>query len=136
MKTTDTVKFNEGWRKYFCGMAEQTIRNLRPDLKKRVETFLPEAMIKYQKYYTELTAIQTICHVDFRANNILIKESEGEIVEVIPVDFQIVHHGCPVNDFLYFIAGCTDRQFRDKHLGDILDLYFDALKNYLANIST
>ncbi|KAI5637505.1 ecdysteroid kinase domain-containing protein [Phthorimaea operculella] len=131
MKTTDMVNFNENWRKFFRATTEQSVKNLRPDFKKRIEAFLPKAMIRYQKYYTEPTPIQTMCHGDFRANNILIKQSEGEIVEIIPVDMQIVNHGCPANDFIYFIYGCTDRQFRDKHLGDILDLYFDTLKSYL-----
>ncbi|KAJ2943548.1 hypothetical protein O0L34_g16656 [Tuta absoluta] len=131
MKTTDLVNYNENWRKLYYAMAEQCMKNLRPDLKKKVEAFLPEAILRYQKYYTDPTPIQTICHGDFRANNILIKESEGEIVEIVPVDMQIVHHGCPTNDFMYFIYGCTDKQFRDQYLDDLTELYYDTLKNYL-----
>lgn len=50
---------------------------------------------------------------------------------MIPVDYQLVHLGCPVNDFLFFIACCTDRKFRVQHFDHLKTLYHSTLTNFL-----
>lgn len=56
---------------------------------------------------------------------------EGEITEVIPIDYQCIHIGCPLNDFLFFICCGTDRKFRVQHLENLKTLYHDTLTKFL-----
>ncbi|XP_026327971.1 uncharacterized protein LOC113236176 [Hyposmocoma kahamanoa] len=56
---------------------------------------------------------------------------EGETENVILLDYQLIYYGCPVNDFLYFIYSCTDRNFRSQHLEHIKDLYHNTLSRFL-----
>lgn len=56
---------------------------------------------------------------------------DGEVASVIPVDFQMIFYGNPVTDFIFFIFICTDRKFRDQHLNNLKDMYFDTLRNFL-----
>lgn len=50
---------------------------------------------------------------------------------MIPIDYQAVHIGCPVNDFLFFICCGTDRKFRVQHFENLKALYYDTLTNFL-----
>lgn len=49
----------------------------------------------------------------------------------MPVDYQIIHHGSPVLDFLYFIYISTDRDFRQDNLVNLKDLYYDTFSKFL-----
>lgn len=49
----------------------------------------------------------------------------------MPVDYQLIYYGCPLNDFLYFIFSATDQQFRNEHLERLKNLYYDTLKKFL-----
>lgn len=57
---------------------------------------------------------------------------DGEITEVMPVDYQIIHYGCPTNDIFYFIFGATDQQFRKDHFEHIKNMYHETLKKFLT----
>lgn len=56
---------------------------------------------------------------------------EGEVAEVVPVDYQCIHIGCPVSDILSFIGLGTDRKFRVQHLENLKTLYYDTLTKFL-----
>ncbi|CAH2039242.1 unnamed protein product, partial [Iphiclides podalirius] len=64
-------------------------------------------------------------------NNILMKIEDGEITHVIPVDYQLMYYGSPIVDFIYFIFGATDREFRKNHLEYLKEMYFSEMENYL-----
>ena len=44
------------------------------------------------------------------------------------VDFQISRVGHPLNDLLYFFYSSTLPELREKHMIDLLRLYFDTLE--------
>lgn len=56
---------------------------------------------------------------------------EGEAAEVVPVDYQCIHIGCPINDILFFIGFGTDRKFRVQHFENLKTLYYDTLTKFL-----
>ncbi|CAG4946481.1 unnamed protein product [Parnassius apollo] len=55
---------------------------------------------------------------------------EGEVTEVIPVDYQLLTYGAPITNFLYFIYGATDKEFRRNHLIHLKDIYFETTDNF------
>lgn len=76
------------------------------------------------------------CDIELFNFNLISKlvfiSQEGEITEVVPVDYQIILYGSPIIDFLYFIFGATDREFRKNHMDHLKDLYHNTMKNYLS----
>lgn len=50
---------------------------------------------------------------------------------MMPIDFQCIYHGCPINDFMTFIIGSTDTKFRELHLEDLKFLYYDTFVKFL-----
>ncbi|XP_047993203.1 uncharacterized protein LOC125231709 [Leguminivora glycinivorella] len=97
----------------------------------RFSTYLEKLWYNVPSYFNDQKYKRTIVHCDYRANNILMKEVDGEIIDVVPVDYQFMYYGCPVTDFLYFIFLGTDQEFRMNHLEYLKDLYFDSITKML-----
>ncbi|KAI5637502.1 ecdysteroid kinase domain-containing protein [Phthorimaea operculella] len=74
----------------------------------------------------------TICHGDYRINNILVKYTNGKCTKVVPVDYQLLHYGCPVHDLIYLIFLGSDQEFRRHHLIGLKNLYYDHLETFLG----
>lgn len=55
----------------------------------------------------------------------------GDVLEVVPVDYQLLYYGCPIIDILYFMTCATDRTFRKAHLSHLKDLYHGTMKDFL-----
>ncbi|XP_063624819.1 uncharacterized protein LOC134796569 [Cydia splendana] len=68
----------------------------------------------------------TVIHRDLWCNNILIK-SDNEKYHALIVDFQTVLYGAPTLDLSSFIYFNTTKEFRDKYLDDILNVYYEEL---------
>ncbi|EDV46029.2 uncharacterized protein Dere_GG18847 [Drosophila erecta] len=69
-----------------------------------------------------------ICHGDCWNNNILYKTAErGELEDVRLIDWQLMRYASPVTDLFYFLFTCTSRGFRQKHLKNMLDDYYEEL---------
>lgn len=71
---------------------------------------------------------QNICTVSLYS---LFFFQDGETEKVVLVDYQLLNYGCPVNDFMYFIYTCTDREFRSQHLEHIKHVYHSTLSRFL-----
>lgn len=56
---------------------------------------------------------------------------ERNVEDVMPVDYQLIHYGCPVFDFMYFIFLGTDQDFRKAHLLNLKELYYETLSMFL-----
>lgn len=69
-----SYNFGERWFKYTHGMCFFASQFLRDDLRKKVTSHLINAVNKYPSYMTDKSSIKTICHGDFRHNNIMVKE--------------------------------------------------------------
>lgn len=63
--------------------------------------------------------------------NKIVLLQEDEIEDIIPIDYQHIHYGCPVFDLLFFIYTGTDRDFRKTHMSNLKNLYYKTLSNFL-----
>ncbi|XP_063363609.1 uncharacterized protein LOC134652367 [Cydia amplana] len=123
--------FNEDFKIWITNSGQVISKSLDVDVRERFTAFLQKLWHNVPRYYNDQKYKRTIVHFDYRANNILMKESGGEIIDVVPVDYQFIHYGCPVTDFLYFIFLGTDQEFRKNHLEYLKDLYFDSITKML-----
>ncbi|XP_061714678.1 uncharacterized protein LOC133523217 [Cydia pomonella] len=123
--------FNEELKGLLRNSSKALSACLDDDAQKRFNAFLPKLWEKSQEYYLDPKYKRTLIHNDYRANNILLKEIDGEIVDIIPVDYQLMHYGCPLLDFFFLIFLGTDQQFRKDHLEDLKDIYFESLTKML-----
>ncbi|KAL0871628.1 hypothetical protein ABMA27_004154 [Loxostege sticticalis] len=125
------LKIDENFQRFFENSADNVLNSLEGNAKSKFKNSLTALFEKGQKYTYDRETILTMCHGDYRPSNILIKTLEGEITGMVPVDYQILYHGSPLNDILYFIFGATDRKFRRKHLDYLKNLYYDTMKQFL-----
>ncbi|XP_063535726.1 uncharacterized protein LOC134745582 [Cydia strobilella] len=123
--------FNDDFKGLLTNSGKVISECLDDDVRERFTVFLEKLWHNVQRYYNDQKYKRTIVHCDYRANNILMKEIGGEIIDVVPVDYQLIHYGCPVIDFLYFIFLGTDQEFRKNHLEYLKDLYFDSITKML-----
>ncbi|KAL0822219.1 hypothetical protein ABMA28_004349 [Loxostege sticticalis] len=134
VKTLSTlIKFNANFEAHMRRIFDKAIASLEGDAKHKLERYFPSSLEKYKKF-VDVPADQAVClvHSDFRANNILVKEIEGEPIKVIPVDYQLMYYGYPATDFLYFIFAGTDQEFRKNHLEDLKELYYSTFDTFLS----
>ncbi|KAI5637506.1 ecdysteroid kinase domain-containing protein [Phthorimaea operculella] len=61
----------------------------------------------------------------------MVKKVDGIVSQIILVDFQICHYGCPANDILLLMYGCTDQKFRKAHKTRLINLYYQHLGEFL-----
>lgn len=53
-------------------------------------------------------------------------------MELKQVDYQIIHYGCPINDFMYFIIIGTNTKLRKNHLKNLKIYYSRCLDKFDA----
>ncbi|CAB3220398.1 unnamed protein product [Arctia plantaginis] len=58
-------------------------------------------------------------------------QEENGIEEITPIDYQLMHYGNPVFDFLYLMYCSTDRKFRKDNLINLKELYYETLRTFL-----
>ncbi|XP_063830479.1 uncharacterized protein LOC135079802 [Ostrinia nubilalis] len=80
----------------------------------------------FTKYHMP-THTPILAHGDFRPSNLLHKKQADGSVQVIVLDYQTVHTGCPVEDLFYFIFMGTDEEFRRQHYDELIELYYAQL---------
>lgn len=49
----------------------------------------------------------------------------------MPIDYQFVFTRSPVLDIIYLIYSATDSKFRKAHMSDLLDIYYNTMKQFL-----
>ena len=59
----------------------------------------------------ELAAPSTLCHGDYRADNLFF-EADGSVVAV---DFQLAHQGCGISDVAYLVSQSLEDAHRSDH---------------------
>ncbi|XP_045536320.1 uncharacterized protein LOC106709140 [Papilio machaon] len=102
-------------------------------LKDKVKKLVPKMHSNLQEYMLDCSPIEVLCHGDYKPQNIMAKKLNGEIIEVIVLDYQLIYYGCPINDLLFFIFSATDRQFRKKYMDHLKSLYYESLKKFLEH---
>ncbi|XP_063629527.1 uncharacterized protein LOC134800926 [Cydia splendana] len=74
-----------------------------------------------------------LIHGDFKPSNLMHRSRNGKL-ELVVVDFQLVHDASAVVDLMYFIFTATDESFRRVHYHELLDLYYEKLKASLLRL--
>ncbi|KAI5636512.1 ecdysteroid kinase domain-containing protein [Phthorimaea operculella] len=69
---------------------------------------------------------KVINHGDFRPDNMMYREKDNK-VEVMILDYQTLHVGCPAADLLYFVSSSTDSAFRGKYHERLVNHYYEEL---------
>ncbi|RVE47385.1 hypothetical protein evm_007984 [Chilo suppressalis] len=127
------VKLTKEWEDYIVTACATAANCLDSDLKVRLENF-KDKIVQVYKNYVGFPADKStcLCHGDFRANNILVKEEGGDIKDLIAVDYQMIGSGSPVTDFIYFVFLGSDQEFRRAHLDDLKELYYETLERFMG----
>ncbi|XP_034657858.1 uncharacterized protein LOC117894754 [Drosophila subobscura] len=76
-----------------------------------------------------------ICHGDFWNNNILYRREPRSnlVVEAKLIDFQLSRYASPVLDLVHYLFTSTEKQLRDEHLPELLDIYYDTLSGKIGS---
>ncbi|XP_048001217.1 uncharacterized protein LOC125237994 [Leguminivora glycinivorella] len=74
-----------------------------------------------------------LIHGDFKPSNILHRRRNGKL-ELVVVDFQLVHDANAVVDLMFFIFTATDESFRRAHFHELLHLYYEKLRASLLRL--
>jgi thiamine kinase-like enzyme len=75
---------------------------------------------------------KVVIHGDCWINNLLFRYDEvtRKAVELLLIDLQVMQEACPTMDLTYLIYTSTTTEFRQKHLEDMLKLYYNSFKSY------
>ncbi|XP_022129679.2 uncharacterized protein LOC111003473 [Pieris rapae] len=114
--------------------AKAAVSHYDEDIRKEIMNDLPGLIDTYFKYMNEaVTSVNCLCHGDYRLNNILGKEEDGETKEVLAIDYQLIFYGPPVTDLIYFMYTSGGTQFREKHERNLKDLYRNTMNDFLSH---
>ncbi|GBP53045.1 hypothetical protein EVAR_43330_1 [Eumeta japonica] len=129
--TKTPLQFNDDWRTFLRSVSQNTLQIFESiTIKEKIVKFIENMLAKMPSLF-DASERSVLCHGDYRANNILIKEEDGDIVEVVPVDYQLTHLGNALNDFIYLVFGASDQNFRSAHLHSLKNLYRDTMDHFL-----
>ncbi|CAK1544855.1 unnamed protein product [Leptosia nina] len=124
--------YDEYWNELVKKTCEISIAQLNDESKERIRNYIPTTLEKYSIYMTGgLCSIKCLCHGDYKMNNIMVKEQNGLLVDVLPIDYQQIYYGNPIIDLIYFIFASSDRSFRKQHLYYLKDFYYSAFAEFL-----
>ncbi|CAH2039205.1 unnamed protein product, partial [Iphiclides podalirius] len=125
------ITFDDDWNGLLANIVGKVIDALEGNMKGKVEKLLTKMQNDYQQYLIDDSAVSVLCHGDYKPHNVMIKEVAGKIVDVIPLDYQLMYHGCPVTDFVFYIFSGTDQLFRRYHLERLKSLYHECMGRFL-----
>ena len=74
------------------------------------------------------SSFQTFVHGDAKLANFCFGDDGGSVAAV---DFQYVGGGCGMKDVAYFISSCLDEDESEAMAPDLLDRYFELLRDAL-----
>jgi thiamine kinase-like enzyme len=74
-------------------------------------------------------SFKTLVHGDAKLANFCFSDNGGEVAAV---DFQYVGGGCGMKDVAYFIGSCLDEQACEAKEEELLDCYFNYLREALG----
>lgn len=124
------LNFGDEWHKFKESMSSMVIDYLEESVQDRVKDTILKKLNKYPQYF-EKADVMCLYHGDYRVMNIMIKEDNEKITDMIPLDYQGINYGTPMMDLIYFIFTATDKKFRKSHMENLKNLYFETLKSFL-----
>lgn len=84
---------------------------------------------KVQWMLDTLMSPSTLCHGDYRADNLMFDGTKPVVL-----DFQIVGKGCGIYDLGYFVSQSMTREVRRGHDRELFDRYCDRLGGHGINV--
>ncbi|GBP42887.1 hypothetical protein EVAR_87266_1 [Eumeta japonica] len=126
-------QFDDNWTRYVWNTARATLDVFEPTdpRHQKIRDFVDKTIQKFPVYFARADR-SVLCHGDYRPSNILKKEEDGILSGVLPVDYQIVQMCSPVIDLAYFFFAGADRAFRSAHMTDLIHLYRETMRTFLA----
>ena len=126
------------YKKLMAG-THQTVKRIlqleqREEMKDRVDKFFKVTVHQQldKMMGNVISPIDTCCHGDVWSNNIMFKyDSDKKVTNSILVDFQTISYRHPAHDILYLLYISTDLEFRNAHMTECLDTYWNTLSTYL-----
>lgn len=91
------------------------------------DTELKQAAVKIDETL-KACRFQTLVHGDAKLANFCFSD---KVDHPVAVDFQYVGQGCGIKDVVYFIGSCLDSHGCEKYAENLLDDYFQCLKDAL-----
>lgn len=77
----------------------------------------------------------TLVHNDFWVNNMMFKYDESnKPINMKIVDFQLTAYDYGVHDLIFFLISSSQKDVLDKHLDDMIDLYYDSFIKCLESL--
>lgn len=84
----------------------------------------------------ECAPYSVICHGDFWNNNILYRYDEcNNPIEAKLIDFQMSRYASPVLDIVHYLFACTEKELRDAHFDEFINVYHATLSEHLQLFS-
>ncbi|XP_011252936.1 uncharacterized protein LOC105249293 [Camponotus floridanus] len=78
----------------------------------------------------------TLVHNDFWVNNMMFKYDESnKLINMKIVDFQLTVYNYGVHDLIFFLISSARKDVLDKHLDDMIDLYYDSFIECLESLN-
>lgn len=78
----------------------------------------------------------TLVHNDFWVNNMMFKYDESnKLTNMKIVDFQLTIYDYGVHDLIFFLISSSQKDVLDKHLDDMIDLYYDSFIKCLESLN-
>ncbi|XP_055855551.1 uncharacterized protein LOC129918832 [Episyrphus balteatus] len=73
-----------------------------------------------------------ICHGDFWNNNVLYRYDEcNNPIDAKLIDFQMSRYASPVLDIVHYLFACTEKELRDAHFDEFINVYHATLTEHL-----
>ncbi|XP_065361327.1 uncharacterized protein LOC135954987 [Calliphora vicina] len=73
-----------------------------------------------------------LCHGDFWNNNILYKyDLQHQATSAKLIDFQLSRYASPILDLVHYLYACTERDLRNKHFMEFMDIYHQTLTQHI-----
>ncbi|CAG9795976.1 unnamed protein product [Diatraea saccharalis] len=134
-KFSDQFKFemvddDETQREMWAKVVEDAVALIDEELREKVVKFLQRDVRQMYIDFKTPRGLPVLVHGDYRPSNLLYRRQNNEL-EVLPIDYQTVHTGCPASDLIYFVVTATDEEFRREHYQRLVDHYHQTLGHAL-----
>jgi len=104
-------------------------------IRKFESELLADPLQMLKRFTSPLEPLAVLCHGDFNRNNLMFRyDDSGRPVDVLPFDMATIRYGSLAIDLSFFLYLNTDRQTRDDHWDELLDVYCAALAEEAGDV--
>jgi len=104
-------------------------------IRKFESQLLADVLQTLRRVTTPIEPLAVLCHGDFNRNNLLFRyDDSGRPVDVLPFDMATIRYGSLAIDLSFFLYLNMDRQTRDDHWDELLDVYCAALAEEAGDV--